>query len=816
MDGYLKIKTKIDNKDVDKGIVELENKIKKLQEDNSKASTEQSSLQREIDSYEQLQQKADAYRHKIKELQAEKDTIFKSNPTLAFQGNMPEYENIKVKIGEIQQKYAQAVSEIDKQSPKIEKVRTKLDKVKSKQTENNTKIEQFKQKIEKINLNKVQQGVDTVGQKIQNSISKLGKMAMAVFGIRTAFNAVRQAMNAVSQYNPQISTDLEYMRYCIANMLTPVIQKLVQLLYTALSYINAIANAWFGINLFGNSSVKNFQKMQKSASGTAKSAKEIQKSLQGFDEMNIIQEDGSTSGNTGTGISAPSTDLSNMQGEVPKWLKWIMDNKDLILGTLGAIAGIIGAIKIAHFISEIAGLNGGILKLVSNLGLLKSLGIALIITGVILLIKDVVAMIQNPCWENFGKILVDIGIILAGIALVTMNWIVAIGALVAIIAGVCIQLFAQKGAILSVEDAQKNLEEATKNLEEANNNYINSVDRAEDAQKKLEEAQNKTGLSGKELFEQVQNGTLDYAHMTAEQKEVYKAYLDNEKAQNELEESTIKLKEAKQKEKIASWENKLATMAEAGQYDEYKKAVVEAFKNGKLSADEARDLIGKSMSEMSRDSQQTFMEDLPSDIKNGLDPKNYETTGQKIGKWFQGVWQGICNVFSHVDTWFRETFTKAWQAVKNVFSTGGKIFDGIKNGILNGLKTVINAIIGGINKVIATPFNGLNSALTKIRSFEILGNKPFSWINTIRIPQIPRLAKGGVISQPTTAIIGEAGKEAVVPLENNLEWLDILATKIANKIDTGGGSYIINMDSRTIQRGIAKRQQELAFAKNGR
>ena len=43
MDGYLKIKTKIDNKDVDKGITELENKIKKLQEDNSKSSTEQNS-----------------------------------------------------------------------------------------------------------------------------------------------------------------------------------------------------------------------------------------------------------------------------------------------------------------------------------------------------------------------------------------------------------------------------------------------------------------------------------------------------------------------------------------------------------------------------------------------------------------------------------------------------------------------------------------------------------------------------------------------------------------------------------------------------
>ena len=86
----------------------------------------------------------------------------------------------------------------------------------------------------------------------------------------------------------------------------------------------------------------------------------------------------------------------------------------------------------------------------------------------------------------------------------------------------------------------------------------------------------------------------------------------------------------------------------------------------------------------------------------------------------------------------------------------------------------------------------------------------------VNIPQIPRLAKGGIISQPTQAIIGEAGREAVVPLENNMEWLDILADKLASKIGGNGGSYIINMDSRVIQRGIAKRQQELAFVRNGR
>lgn len=169
---------------------------------------------------------------------------------------------------------------------------------------------------------------------------------MAIVGISTAWGAVKRVISIVQQYNPQIAADFEYMRYCIANLLMPAIQGLVKLLYTVLSYVNAIASAWFGINLFGNSSVKNFQKMQKSASGTAKSAKEIQKSLQGFDEMNILQDDGSTSGNAGTGISTPSVDLSGIQGEVPAWLKWIIDNKELILAIIAGITAGIIALKI--------------------------------------------------------------------------------------------------------------------------------------------------------------------------------------------------------------------------------------------------------------------------------------------------------------------------------------------------------------------------------------------------------------------------------------------------------------------------------------
>lgn len=60
-----------------------------------------------------------------------------------------------------------------------------------------------------------------------------------------------------------------------------------------------------------------------------------------------------------------------------------------------------------------------------------------------------------------------------------------------------------------------------------------------------------------------------------------------------------------------------------------------------------------------------------------------------------------------------------------------------------------------------------------------MGFRPFDWLGTIGVPQIPRLARGGIVNQPTQALIGEAGKEAVLPLENNTEWMDILASKIA-------------------------------------
>lgn len=171
---------------------------------------------------------------------------------------------------------------------------------------------------------------------------------------------------------------------------------------------------------------------------------------------------------------------------------------------------------------------------------------------------------------------------------------------------------------------------------------------------------------------------------------------------------------------------------------------------------------------------------------------------------------GIKKVFKGIPDWFKNTFSSAWQAVKNVFSAGGKIFDGIKDGILNGLKSVINGLINGINKVIAVPFNGINSALQKIKGINIMGAKPFDWMPTISVPQIPKLYRGGVLEKGQVGLLEGSGAEAVVPLENNDAWLTKIAEKLHAMMDDGSGrDIILQVDGKTFARTSIKSINQL-------
>lgn len=129
------------------------------------------------------------------------------------------------------------------------------------------------------------------------------------------------------------------------------------------------------------------------------------------------------------------------------------------------------------------------------------------------------------------------------------------------------------------------------------------------------------------------------------------------------------------------------------------------------------------------------------------------------------AWVGIQQVFSHVGNWFKDTFSNAWEKVKEVFSSGGRVFEGIKAGIVTVFSSEVNHLIDGINVVIRNTFSGLNNALSNIRNFDFLGNKPFSFIQTIDVPQIPRLATGTVVPAnygEFLAVLGDNKREPEV------------------------------------------------------
>lgn len=145
----------------------------------------------------------------------------------------------------------------------------------------------------------------------------------------------------------------------------------------------------------------------------------------------------------------------------------------------------------------------------------------------------------------------------------------------------------------------------------------------------------------------------------------------------------------------------------------------------------------------------------------------------------------------------RTAWNSAWENMK---STVISIF----NGIWNGIKGTINSIIGGVEKMangVIDALNGMINALNNLK-FDVpdwvpgIGGKTFGLnIPTIGNVSIPRLAKGGIVDQATIAMIGEAGKEAVVPLENNTGWIDKLAARIGEIISVNLMNIIGDMDS---------------------
>ena len=96
-------------------------------------------------------------------------------------------------------------------------------------------------------------------------------------------------------------------------------------------------------------------------------------------------------------------------------------------------------------------------------------------------------------------------------------------------------------------------------------------------------------------------------------------------------------------------------------------------------------------------------------------------------------------------------------------------------------KDILKQILGGIGNIADSVKNGVSGAWDSIKSG---ASSAGSWLKD----KLSFFAEGGIVRQPTLAMIGESGAEAVVPLEQNTGGLNKLAELLSNRLPANNNS----------------------------
>ena len=184
----------------------------------------------------------------------------------------------------------------------------------------------------------------------------------------------------------------------------------------------------------------------------------------------------------------------------------------------------------------------------------------------------------------------------------------------------------------------------------------------------------------------------------------------------------------------------------------------------------------------------------------------------KVKAIFTNMWDGIKNIFSKVGDFFKNAFTKAWTNIKNVFSSWGSFFGNLWNTIADKFKAIGTKIGDAISGAVKSGINGVISAIETIinkgiglinGAIKLINKIPGVNVGYLEDLELPKLAKGGVVDRPTIAEIGEQGREAIVPLENNTEWIKKLAKELGSVLGTNNGQPVV-VQSHIYLEGDAK------------
>lgn len=718
---------------------------------NKDAQKQISQVQKQIDS---LQEKINARQIKLSVINPQIDKIVDdTRKNVTPEGINPNDKAMDVTVDNAlksNKDFTSLNSQAQKLYTEIEMYNRQLSEAKSKmaqlnQETNKTAITQnklssffgaFKQKIEQAkpsisNIKDIFKGLPKITQNITNNIKGMGigvknglghilKYAMALFSLRSVYSVLSScAQSWLSSQNAgakQLSANINYMKYAMGSAFAPVIQYVIGLVYQLMKAIQSVVYALFRVNIFAKASASSYASM----AGSAKKAKNETKQLAGVhDEINNVQSNDSSDSGNGGGVS-PSFDLSGIDNQmsalsqklydffkplIDSWNKYGPALVEQIKTTAGQVTGLISAVwgsfekiitngTVYSILENILAIIGNIAEAYSNAWKYEGNGDTIIQTMADMLNSILNTIREITASEGFQKFLNGVSNAFSGILTFIKPVLDDFLSLIKPLSEIALSI---AGDILN-----------------SIGNALKWIGDNEIAVTILESLAIAIGLvvAGIKLYNFVQSGALV---------------------------ATLKHTAALIAQGIAwvaaNWPILLIVAAITAviaiiilcvkHWDTIKETVVNVCNKMKETVSNWVNNVSNFFSNL-----KTNIINKVTEIKDGIKNK------------FQEAYNGIKNIFSNIGNFF----SGIWNNVKNTFSNLGT---SIGNAISGAVKTGINGVISLIEKTINSAIRLINGGIKLINLI------PGVSVGTINTLSLPRLAKGGVLTEATTVVAGE-------------------------------------------------------------
>lgn len=759
----------------------------KLEEEQTKnLVAEQNNLNKAISEYEAKQEKIAAEKQQkddIKSINSDVSGTVAGDDFVSKIKNAEQYEatleKVKAKMQTIEQKTAKLAAKKGIDGSDALSANREYQKLKKQYDALIASADKFK-RSSKGGFDTANSGAKKLGASMKSAVKSMAKYTLAIFGAQAGFYAVKNAIRQVLSDNEKLNNTVTAMKGAFANALAPVIERVVYWLKYAFAYLNLFVKVLTGVDMAAQYNAKAINKQTEATKKNAKATKEANAQLASFDEKNVQSANNLNAADTESENPAALLDLPDVSGGK---FEQICENIKAHLNELMIIAGwamiAIGLILLAlgQYPMGIACLIAGIVLEAKALGNWSQLseeaqkmisaimgiaGTAFLALGIILCIAQQyplgialivlgVAMIATAIALNWDGIKAKIEVVLDKIKQVILKSFLIVLGIMLLTTGVGMPL----GIALIVEGIKAIRSEETLDWEAIKTHVEAALTRVKNIITGYLMMVVGVLLCCSGVGIPLGVGLIIEGVRAIKSDEA----LDWEKMKNEIQ----------------------ATMETVKMY---------LLNAGAIVVGILLCVTGVS---------------LPLGLALILSGIKAFKTGETINS------DLILNTVK--DTWARikafwnahigYVFKKEWWSRK---------FDCIKQGMRNALNGVIDIVERTINNIVS-----------KLNSFSI---KIPNWVPTyggsslgFNIPyaHLTRLAKGGIVNNPgrgQAVIAGEAGAEAILPLQNNTEWMDMLVDKVADRVSMNVVNRI-TIDGKDVNSSNKKYDSRFAFATNG-